>query len=163
MLTGLPPFYCEDVQQMYTKIMTADLSFPDVISDTARDLLSKVRVDSNFYVVNGTNVLSSYWSVNLLVVWLIQHRSRHIRSMLALTGSSWRTWSWSLHSNHKSKTIWTSLTSTLCSPMNQSPWMMTKKRKTVKTAMFLTTAILIGTASLTILPMQRRNRVVLWF
>lgn len=43
MLTGLPPFYCEDVQQMYTKIMTADLQFPDVISDTARDLLSKVR------------------------------------------------------------------------------------------------------------------------
>jgi serine/threonine protein kinase len=42
MLTGLPPFYCEDVQQMYTKIMTADLQFPDVISDTARDLLSKL-------------------------------------------------------------------------------------------------------------------------
>lgn len=44
MLTGLPPFYCEDVQQMYTKIMSADLQFPDVISDTARDLLSKVRL-----------------------------------------------------------------------------------------------------------------------
>jgi tRNA A-37 threonylcarbamoyl transferase component Bud32 len=42
MLTGLPPFYCEDVQQMYTKIMTAELQFPDYLSEEAKDLLSKL-------------------------------------------------------------------------------------------------------------------------
>lgn len=42
MLTGLPPFYCDDVQQMYTKIMTAELELPDTISAEAGDLLSKL-------------------------------------------------------------------------------------------------------------------------
>jgi len=42
MLTGLPPFYCEDVQQMYTKIMTAELEIPDFISAPANDLLTKL-------------------------------------------------------------------------------------------------------------------------
>jgi len=42
MMTGLPPFYCEDVQQMYTKIMTADLETPDSVSAAAADLLSKL-------------------------------------------------------------------------------------------------------------------------
>eukprot|EP01125_Pyxidicula_operculata_P003948 TRINITY_DN1552_c0_g3_i4.p1 TRINITY_DN1552_c0_g3~~TRINITY_DN1552_c0_g3_i4.p1 ORF type:complete len:485 (+),score=110.46 TRINITY_DN1552_c0_g3_i4:160-1455(+) len=39
MLTGLPPFYCEDVQQMYTKIMTAELELPDTLSPEATSLL----------------------------------------------------------------------------------------------------------------------------
>jgi len=42
MLTGLPPFYSEDVQQMYTKILTAELRIPQRISPDARDLLEKV-------------------------------------------------------------------------------------------------------------------------
>jgi RAC serine/threonine-protein kinase len=42
MLTGLPPFYCEDVQQMYTKIMTAELETPDSVSPQAADLLAKL-------------------------------------------------------------------------------------------------------------------------
>jgi len=42
MLTGLPPFYCEDVQQMYTKIMTAELEVPDTVSAEAADLLSRL-------------------------------------------------------------------------------------------------------------------------
>jgi len=42
MLTGLPPFYCEDVQQMYTKIMTAELETPDTVSAAAADLLSQL-------------------------------------------------------------------------------------------------------------------------
>jgi len=42
MLTGLPPFYSEDVQEMYSKIMTADLEFPSFMSQEARDLLSKL-------------------------------------------------------------------------------------------------------------------------
>jgi len=42
MLTGLPPFYSEDVQEMYSKIMTADLEFPGFMGADARDLLSKL-------------------------------------------------------------------------------------------------------------------------
>ena len=43
MMTGLPPFYCEDVQQMYTKIMTAELTIPETMSPEAGDLIRKVR------------------------------------------------------------------------------------------------------------------------
>jgi len=42
MLTGLPPFYCEEVQQMYSKIMTAVLEIPETMSPTAADLLQKL-------------------------------------------------------------------------------------------------------------------------
>jgi len=42
MMTGLPPFYCEDVQQMYSRIMTAELEIPDKLSPEAGDLLSKL-------------------------------------------------------------------------------------------------------------------------
>lgn len=42
MLTGLPPFYCEDIQQMYTRIMTAQLNIPDTISPEAGDLIRKL-------------------------------------------------------------------------------------------------------------------------
>jgi len=41
MLVGLPPFYCEDVQQMYTKIMTAELEIPDSVSRPAADILTR--------------------------------------------------------------------------------------------------------------------------
>mmetsp|Transcript_18417 Transcript_18417/g.25898 ORF Transcript_18417/g.25898 Transcript_18417/m.25898 type:complete len:96 (+) Transcript_18417:2-289(+) len=39
MLTGLPPFYSQDVQVMYQKIMTAKLSIPETISSDAASLL----------------------------------------------------------------------------------------------------------------------------
>jgi len=42
MLTGLPPFYSEDVQTMYTKILTAELRIPARISADARDLLERL-------------------------------------------------------------------------------------------------------------------------
>jgi len=40
MLTGLPPFYSQDVQQMYNKVMHDKLVFPPHVSDTARLLLT---------------------------------------------------------------------------------------------------------------------------
>jgi serine/threonine protein kinase len=43
MLTGLPPFYSEDVQQMYNKIMTASLTFPEDMAPEAVDLIRRVR------------------------------------------------------------------------------------------------------------------------
>jgi serine/threonine protein kinase len=36
---GLPPFYSTDVQQMYTKILTAPLVLPETISAEAKSLL----------------------------------------------------------------------------------------------------------------------------
>jgi serine/threonine protein kinase len=43
MLTGLPPFYSQDVQEMYKNIMTQPLVFPDdVVSEEARDLLTQL-------------------------------------------------------------------------------------------------------------------------
>jgi len=42
MLTGLPPFYSQDVQQMYAKIMNEPLNIPDTVSPNAADLLRKL-------------------------------------------------------------------------------------------------------------------------
>lgn len=39
MLTGLPPFYSTDVQEMYRKIMTDKLKFPSTMSENAKSLL----------------------------------------------------------------------------------------------------------------------------
>lgn len=43
MLTGLPPFYSQDVQQMYFKIMHAKLEIPDSLDDDTKDILVKVE------------------------------------------------------------------------------------------------------------------------
>jgi serine/threonine protein kinase len=39
MLTGLPPFYAQNVNVMYTKILSGELRFPAFISDNAKSLL----------------------------------------------------------------------------------------------------------------------------
>jgi len=44
MLTGLPPFYDQDVQKMYQKIMTQDLTFNSPVPNDAKDLLEKLLV-----------------------------------------------------------------------------------------------------------------------
>jgi len=41
MLTGLPPFYDEDVQRMYAQKMTAELQVPDHVDPSAADLIAK--------------------------------------------------------------------------------------------------------------------------
>jgi serine/threonine protein kinase len=41
MLTGLPPFYCEDVQKMYSLKMKADLTIPEFIEPEAADIIRK--------------------------------------------------------------------------------------------------------------------------
>jgi len=41
MITGLPPFYSDDVQDMYTKIMSAELKFPTTMSPEAVDMLTR--------------------------------------------------------------------------------------------------------------------------
>jgi len=41
MLVGLPPFYCEDVQLMYSKIINAPLIIPDYVSPSAADIITR--------------------------------------------------------------------------------------------------------------------------
>ena len=41
MLTGLPPFYDEDVQRMYAQKMTAELEVPEHVDPNAADLIAK--------------------------------------------------------------------------------------------------------------------------
>jgi len=40
MLTGLPPFYSQDVQQMYRRIVHDRLAFPPYVSDSARSIIA---------------------------------------------------------------------------------------------------------------------------
>lgn len=57
MLTGLPPFYTEDEENMYTKIMTADLEFPPYLSYEVTDLISKfLRRDPNQRLQNAAEI-----------------------------------------------------------------------------------------------------------
>ncbi len=42
MLTGLPPFYAQDVQQMYFKIMHAKLDLPENFDPTTKSILMGV-------------------------------------------------------------------------------------------------------------------------
>jgi RAC serine/threonine-protein kinase len=42
MLTGLPPFYSKDVQQMYQKILSAPLNISSTVSPEARSLLTQL-------------------------------------------------------------------------------------------------------------------------
>jgi len=41
MLTGLPPFYCDDVQKMYTMKLTAELTVPDYVDEAAKDIIQR--------------------------------------------------------------------------------------------------------------------------
>ncbi|UKZ75952.1 hypothetical protein TrVFT333_003648 [Trichoderma virens FT-333] len=64
MLTGLPPFYDENTNEMYRKILTAPLNFPgyDVVPPAARDLLTKLldRNPSKRLGVNGSTEIKSH-------------------------------------------------------------------------------------------------------
>lgn len=42
MIVGIPPFYSKDVQEMYRKILHADLVIPDYVSVEGQDLLARV-------------------------------------------------------------------------------------------------------------------------
>ena len=42
MLTGLPPFYCRSRERLFEKIKTSRLKFPRFLSETVKDLLSRL-------------------------------------------------------------------------------------------------------------------------
>lgn len=59
MLTGLPPFYSQDVQQMYFKIMHAKLELPDHLSPDTKDILLKLlERDPNKRLADAASIKS---------------------------------------------------------------------------------------------------------
>ena len=48
MLTGLPPFYDENTNEMYVKILHDELRFPEEVGNEARSLLSGVCVPFHY-------------------------------------------------------------------------------------------------------------------
>lgn len=50
MLTGLPPFYDENTNEMYRKILQDELRFPDDMSDAAQSLLRGVRTNKRIEI-----------------------------------------------------------------------------------------------------------------
>lgn len=68
MLTGLPPFYAQNVNVMYTKILSGELRFPPYISDNAKSLLEGLltrdpekRLGSN----GGAEVKNHVWFADI--------------------------------------------------------------------------------------------------
>jgi len=68
MLTGLPPFYAQNVNVMYTKILGGELRFPSYISDNAKSLLEGLltrdpekRLGSN----GGAEVKNHVWFADI--------------------------------------------------------------------------------------------------
>jgi len=73
MLTGLPPFYDENTNEMYKKILTQELTFPDDIPITAKDLLKGVKKShlfflnfSSLFLFGFTSLLSLFHVFSLL-------------------------------------------------------------------------------------------------
>ena len=62
MLTGLPPFYSEDVNEMYRKILQDPLRFPEEVGSDARSLLTKLlnRDPAQRLGVNGAQEIKDH-------------------------------------------------------------------------------------------------------
>jgi len=62
MLTGLPPFYTDDEENMYSKIMTADLQFPPFLSNEVCDLIAKfLKRDPNQRLQIPSEIKAQPW------------------------------------------------------------------------------------------------------
>jgi serum/glucocorticoid-regulated kinase 2 len=61
-LTGLPPFYDENTNEMYRKILSDPLRFPDDMGSEARSLLSQLlnRDPTRRLGVNGAQEIKSH-------------------------------------------------------------------------------------------------------
>eukprot|EP01127_Copromyxa_protea_P007271 TRINITY_DN17198_c0_g1_i1.p1 TRINITY_DN17198_c0_g1~~TRINITY_DN17198_c0_g1_i1.p1 ORF type:complete len:479 (-),score=114.93 TRINITY_DN17198_c0_g1_i1:30-1466(-) len=66
MLTGLPPFYTEDEENMYHKIMTADLVFPSYFSPEVSDIISLfLKRDPKERLQDPNKIKSHPWFNNI--------------------------------------------------------------------------------------------------
>ena len=61
MMTGLPPFYDENTNEMYRKILQDELRFPDDMSEDAKSLLRGVSGKESTWDDNNSNG-SHYYS-----------------------------------------------------------------------------------------------------
>jgi len=59
MMTGLPPFYDENTNEMYKKILQQPLTFPSEMSPLAQDILSKVFIIIIFLINIDIKLLRS--------------------------------------------------------------------------------------------------------
>lgn len=57
MIGGLPPFYDENTNVMYNKILSEKLTFHDWMSDSVIDILSKVHLNHLFQLLNRDGAL----------------------------------------------------------------------------------------------------------
>jgi serum/glucocorticoid-regulated kinase 2 len=94
MLTGLPPFYDENTNEMYRKILTEPLHFPDIVPPAAKDLLARlldrdpeqrlgakgsaeIKAHPFFHAIDWRKLLQRKYepAVKPSVVSCLQHRS----------------------------------------------------------------------------------------
>lgn len=91
MLTGLPPFYDENTNEMYRKILSEPLQFPgpEIVPPAARDLLSKLldRDATRRLGTNGAAEIKVRSTTFVLHVSLLTS-DRHTPSSIASTGEN---------------------------------------------------------------------------
>ncbi len=59
MLTGLPPFYSQNINIMYQKILNGELRFPSYVTGDAQNLLEGVgNCFPNFFYLPNNNFFS---------------------------------------------------------------------------------------------------------
>lgn len=91
MLTGLPPFYDENTNEMYRKILSEPLQFPgpEIVPPAARDLLSKLldRDATRRLGTNGAAEIKVRSTTFILHVSLLTS-DRHTPSSIASTGEN---------------------------------------------------------------------------
>jgi len=62
MLTGLPPFYSDDEENMYRKIMTSEIVFPTTFSSEVRDFISRLLIrDPQQRLQNPDEIRTHSW------------------------------------------------------------------------------------------------------
>lgn len=76
MLNGLPPFYAEDVQEMYDLIAEGELAFPaNVFSDDAREFIEKLLVkDPRGRLQDSTEMKKLPWMAPMAFEELLQRK-----------------------------------------------------------------------------------------
>ena len=70
MMTGLPPFYDENTNEMYKKILQQPLTFPSEMSPLAQDILSKVKL----FILKLKKLFIIYMIVVYIYIYIINNR-----------------------------------------------------------------------------------------
>jgi len=64
MLTGTQPFYSDSLTELFNKIMTSPVYYPDFLSDSSKDLLSKMLEKDSSKRITVENILQHPWLHN---------------------------------------------------------------------------------------------------